>query len=225
VRETRTKDVVVIGGGCFGLASAIALAARGMKVTLVERGLPSAANSTRHRGGICQQFGTELNIRLSQLSAETWAEFAERYGVIHSSTQSATCSWRKPRRRPPRARRMCGLEQSRRRQRVSGRGRDSTALADAFRPWIQRCRVPRGRRLGQPASHRRRPRPRGDRGRGRATRRDGSVGARAVRWADRRRRDHCRADRRRCGARRDRTVGQASAGPFECRRSSRRAAA
>jgi sarcosine oxidase, subunit beta len=77
----QTTDVVVIGGGCIGLASAIALAERGTKVTLVERGLPGAATSTLHGGGIRQQFGTELNIRLSQLSAETWDQFAERYGV------------------------------------------------------------------------------------------------------------------------------------------------
>jgi sarcosine oxidase subunit beta len=77
----RTTGVVVIGGGCIGLASAIALAAGGTKVTLVERALPGAANSTLTGGGIRQQFGTELNIRLSQLSAETWDHFADRYGV------------------------------------------------------------------------------------------------------------------------------------------------
>ena len=69
----RTTDVVVIGGGCIGLACAIALAGRGADVTLLERGLPGAANSSHHGGGIRQQFGTELNIRLAQLSAETWA--------------------------------------------------------------------------------------------------------------------------------------------------------
>lgn len=76
-----TTDVVVIGGGCVGLASAIALAGRGASVTVLERGLPGAANSTRQGGGIRQQFGTELNIRLSLLSANTWDQFAERYGV------------------------------------------------------------------------------------------------------------------------------------------------
>lgn len=81
MRGIRPTDVVVIGGGCIGLASAIALAGHGKKVTLVERGLAGAANSTLHGGGIRQQFGTELNIRLSQLSAETWDDFAERYGV------------------------------------------------------------------------------------------------------------------------------------------------
>jgi FAD dependent oxidoreductase len=58
-----------------------ALAARGTKVTLVERGLPGAANSTLTGGGIRQQFGSELNIRLSKLSGETWDHFAERFGI------------------------------------------------------------------------------------------------------------------------------------------------
>lgn len=73
--------MVVVGGGCIGLASAIELAARGSKVIPVERGLPGAANSTLTGGGIRQQFGTELNVRLSQLSAETWDGFEERFGV------------------------------------------------------------------------------------------------------------------------------------------------
>ena len=77
----RSTDVVVIGGGCIGLASAIALAGRGTRVILVERGLPGAANSTLTGGGIRQQFGSELNVRLSQLSAETWDGFEERFGV------------------------------------------------------------------------------------------------------------------------------------------------
>src|SRR4029453_15747327 len=64
-----------------GLASAIALAARGMRVTLIERGLAGAANSTLPGGGIPQQVGTALNIRLSRLSADAWDQFEERYGV------------------------------------------------------------------------------------------------------------------------------------------------
>jgi sarcosine oxidase subunit beta len=76
-----STDVVVVGGGCIGLASAIALAGRGANVILVERGLPGVANSTLTGGGIRQQFGTELNVRLSQLSADTWDGFEERFGV------------------------------------------------------------------------------------------------------------------------------------------------
>jgi sarcosine oxidase, subunit beta len=77
----KSTDVVVVGGGCIGLASAIALARRGANVILVERGLPGAANSTLTGGGIRQQFGTELNVQLSQLSAETWDGFEDRFGV------------------------------------------------------------------------------------------------------------------------------------------------
>ena len=77
----RATEVVVVGGGCIGLACAIALADRGAKVTLLERGLVGAANSSHHGGGIRQQFGTELNVRLAQLSAPTWAEFEGRFGV------------------------------------------------------------------------------------------------------------------------------------------------
>jgi sarcosine oxidase subunit beta len=77
----RTTEVVVIGGGCIGLASAIELAGRGAKVTLLERGLLGAANSSHHGGGIRLQFGTELNVRLAKLSEPTWDDFAARFGV------------------------------------------------------------------------------------------------------------------------------------------------
>jgi sarcosine oxidase, subunit beta len=79
--EMRATEVVVVGGGCIGLACAISLADRGAKVTLVERGLVGAANSSHHGGGIRQQFGTELNVRLAQLSAAMWNEFELRFGV------------------------------------------------------------------------------------------------------------------------------------------------
>jgi sarcosine oxidase, subunit beta len=71
----------VVGGGCIGLACAMSLADRGAKVTLLDRGLLGAANSSHHGGGIRQQFGTELNVRLAQLSAATWNEFELRFGV------------------------------------------------------------------------------------------------------------------------------------------------
>jgi sarcosine oxidase subunit beta len=77
----RAVDVVVLGGGCVGLACAIELANRGASVTLLERGLLGAANSSHHGGGIRQQFGTELNIRLAQLSAVTWDTFESRFGI------------------------------------------------------------------------------------------------------------------------------------------------
>lgn len=77
----RHDHVVIVGGGYVGLASAIALAARGLSVTVIERELPGTANSIFTGGGIRQQFATELNIRLSQLSAETWDGFEDLYGI------------------------------------------------------------------------------------------------------------------------------------------------
>lgn len=74
-------EAVVIGGGVVGLAASIELAERGVRVVLVERGLPGAANSVLTGGGIRQQFGTEPNIRLALLSAPTWTSFETRFGV------------------------------------------------------------------------------------------------------------------------------------------------
>jgi sarcosine oxidase subunit beta len=74
-------EIVVIGGGVVGLAASIELAGRGARVVLVERGLPGAANSVLTGGGIRQQFGTETNVRLAQLSAPVWESFEARFGV------------------------------------------------------------------------------------------------------------------------------------------------
>lgn len=73
--------VLVIGGGIVGLASAYELAKRGSDVTLLERNSVGAENSVRTGGGIRAQFGTEVNVRLSQASIPVWESFAERFGV------------------------------------------------------------------------------------------------------------------------------------------------
>jgi sarcosine oxidase subunit beta len=76
-----SPDIVVVGGGCIGLACAAALANRGLKVHLLERDLPGAGSTTLTGGGIRQQFGTELNIRMSRLSAAFWLDFELHCGV------------------------------------------------------------------------------------------------------------------------------------------------
>ena len=63
---------MVVGAGYVGLFSALTLAQRGARVVLLDRGLPGAANAVNAPGGIRQQFGTELNVRLAKLSAPTW---------------------------------------------------------------------------------------------------------------------------------------------------------
>jgi glycine/D-amino acid oxidase-like deaminating enzyme len=72
---------LVVGGGVLGLASAYELAEGGADVTLLERGSVGAENSVRTGGGVRAQFGTAVNVRLSQASIPVWASFAERFGV------------------------------------------------------------------------------------------------------------------------------------------------
>lgn len=77
-----TADVVIIGAGIMGCSIAYHLAERGMKNILVlERGLIGRGATADAAGGIRQQFSTETNIRLTQISLEYWEHFEERFGV------------------------------------------------------------------------------------------------------------------------------------------------
>ncbi|WP_247730724.1 NAD(P)/FAD-dependent oxidoreductase [Halovivax limisalsi] len=74
-------SALIVGGGIVGLASAFELADRGADVTLLERGSVGAENSVRTGGGVRAQFGTAVNVRLSQASLPVWESVAERFGV------------------------------------------------------------------------------------------------------------------------------------------------
>ncbi len=79
----KTADIVIIGGGCMGAATAHYLAARGAgKVLLLEREKFLAMGSTgRNAGGVRYQFSTEVNVRLSQFSLAVIARFEELFGI------------------------------------------------------------------------------------------------------------------------------------------------
>ena len=77
----RHDDVIVIGGGIIGLASAHSLAEAGARVRVVERHLPGTGQSTRTGGGIRLSHGSAMNTALTQASLPTWNRFAERFGV------------------------------------------------------------------------------------------------------------------------------------------------
>lgn len=78
----KTADVVIVGGGCMGAATAYYLAERGARVVLLEREKFLAMGSTgRNAGGIRYQFSTEVNVRLSVFSLDVIAHFEERFGV------------------------------------------------------------------------------------------------------------------------------------------------
>ncbi|WP_435335677.1 NAD(P)/FAD-dependent oxidoreductase [Haloarchaeobius sp. TZWWS8] len=74
-------DVVVIGGGIVGLASAHALAERGASVVVCEKGSIGSGSTERSAGGIRTQFSTPVNVELSRESIAVWETFAEEFGT------------------------------------------------------------------------------------------------------------------------------------------------
>ncbi len=78
----RTADIVIIGGGIIGTSIAYHLAEKGAgKVVLLERGMLGEGSTARCAGGIRAQFSTEINIRFSLQSLETWNRFEDIFGV------------------------------------------------------------------------------------------------------------------------------------------------
>ncbi|MEA3340529.1 MAG: FAD-binding oxidoreductase [Chloroflexota bacterium] len=78
----QTAEVVVIGGGVMGASTAYHLALRGCQdVLLLERESFLGMEATgKCAGGIRYQFGTEINVRLSQLSLPMLDRFEEELG-------------------------------------------------------------------------------------------------------------------------------------------------
>jgi len=74
-------NVVVVGGGIVGVASAYYLAERGADVTLFEKGSLGAGSTERSAGGIRAQFSTPVNVELSLSSMAVWERFEAEFGV------------------------------------------------------------------------------------------------------------------------------------------------
>lgn len=77
---THTNDVIVIGGGIMGTATAYHLAKRGVSVTLLEK-THLGAGSTGLTGGIIRQhYSIETVARMALRALKVWANFDEVVG-------------------------------------------------------------------------------------------------------------------------------------------------
>ncbi len=78
----RTADVVIVGGGCMGAATAYYLARHGAgEIVLVEREAQLGTGSTgRNAGGVRHQFSDPANIALSRESIALFAGFEAEIG-------------------------------------------------------------------------------------------------------------------------------------------------
>lgn len=77
-----SAEAVIIGAGIMGCSISYHLAERGLTdVVVIERDLIGRGATADAAGGIRQQFSTETNIRLTQLSLDYWENFEERFGV------------------------------------------------------------------------------------------------------------------------------------------------
>jgi sarcosine oxidase subunit beta len=88
----KTKaSVVVIGGGVIGAATAYELALRGWKdIVLVEKNTLFSGATARCGAGVRQQWGTEMNLRLSIGSVKRYETLAEELDYSHGIEFSQT---------------------------------------------------------------------------------------------------------------------------------------
>src|SRR2546428_767974 len=77
---SQTADVVVVGGGVNGASIAYALAARGVKVVLVEKGALASGASGRSSALVRMHYTNEWDARLAWASFPVFKHWAELMG-------------------------------------------------------------------------------------------------------------------------------------------------
>lgn len=74
-------EVVIVGGGITGLASAYHLAERGANVTVVEQSSIGNGSTPLAAGGIRTQFNRDADIQMMTESVAVWESFNETFGT------------------------------------------------------------------------------------------------------------------------------------------------
>ena len=79
---SETAEVVIVGGGAMGAATAFHLARLGITdVVLLERDALASGSTSKSAGGIRAQFADELNVRIALRSLDEFERFEELTGV------------------------------------------------------------------------------------------------------------------------------------------------
>ena len=76
-----STTVVVIGAGIVGLSAALALAERGIPVTVLEKGRIAGEQSSRNLGWVRKTNRAAADVPLAQAADKIWATMAQRTGV------------------------------------------------------------------------------------------------------------------------------------------------
>jgi sarcosine oxidase, subunit beta len=80
-RSSSAEHVIIIGGGATGALTAVRLAERGFRVTVLEKAQPGHGSSSRSAAGIRAQFSTEETVVGMQYS-EWW--YSNFHNLLHS---------------------------------------------------------------------------------------------------------------------------------------------
>lgn len=81
MKEKRTTDVAIIGGGIVGASAALALRQMGLSVTLLERDFCGSRSSGVNYGGVRRQGRPLTQLALSQRAHGIWGRLPELIGI------------------------------------------------------------------------------------------------------------------------------------------------
>lgn len=88
MKEKRSVDVAIIGGGIVGASAALALRQMGMSVTLIERDFCGSRSSGVNYGGVRRQGRPLAQLPLSQRAHGIWGRLLELIGIDGEYIQS-----------------------------------------------------------------------------------------------------------------------------------------